>query len=165
MAGAGEVAVDEELFSEVRTSLGSLLGAERRLRGRDQRKGGAGRAAGITHAHIRALVSLLDADEITAGALARAADLNPASVTPMIDHLEADGLIQRRRSQEDRRVTYLSLTPEGRRRVLAGRVEWQAKLAAELEGFSREEIRAGCAVMNRLAELLEGVSCAAPSED
>ncbi len=55
-----------------------------------------------------------------AGQLAKAADLTPASVTAMLDGLEQRGMVQRRRSEQDRRVVFVSLTPAGRG---AGRAE------------------------------------------
>ena len=73
--------------------MGELFGAERRLRGREQQQG-----RGLTHSQLRALIVLGKTDEVTAGDLAKSADLNPASVTAMLDHLESSGIVERRRS-------------------------------------------------------------------
>ena len=89
MAGSAEQTATLE---DLRLAMGELFGAERRLRGRDQQKGGD-----LTHSQMRALIVLGGSDEVTAGELAKSADLNPASVTAMLDQLELNGIVQRRR--------------------------------------------------------------------
>ena len=53
--------------------------------------------------------------------LALTADLAPATVTQMLDSLEAAGLVERGRSQSDRRVVLISLTERGAGLVAARR--------------------------------------------
>lgn len=95
-------------LEQVRLAMGELFGAERRLRGREQHQPGD-----LTQSQLRALVILGKEQEVTAGELARSADLNPASVTAMLDQLELHGIIQRRRSITDRRMCMVSLTRKG----------------------------------------------------
>jgi len=69
---------------DAQRAMSELLGAERRLRARDQQQRDR-----MTYAQSRALIALAeiggaDAD-VSAGQLARAADLHPASVTAMLD--------------------------------------------------------------------------------
>ena len=73
-------------------AMGELFGAERRLRGREHQQ-----PRDLTHSQLRALIVLDKADEVTAGELAKSADLNPASVTAMLDQLEANGIVARTR--------------------------------------------------------------------
>ncbi len=96
-------------LDELRMAMGELFGAERRLRGREQQQ-----PRGLTYSQLRALFVLDKSPEVTAGDLAKSADLNPASVTAMLDQLEANGIVERRRDREDRRVRIVSLTDEGR---------------------------------------------------
>ena len=49
----------------------------------------------------------------TAIELAREMDIDAGAITRMVDRLEAKGLIERLRSDEDRRVVHLSLTKTG----------------------------------------------------
>src|ERR1700678_198944 len=86
-------------LDELRVAMGELFGAERRLRGREQQQ-----PRDLTHSQLRALVVLERSVEVTAGELAKSADLNPASVTAMLDQLEANGIVQRRRGAQDRRM-------------------------------------------------------------
>ena len=66
----------EQLADELRRAVGDLMRAERRLRSRDP-----GRGDGLSYAQVRALLLLEDSEEATAGQIAKAADLTPASVT------------------------------------------------------------------------------------
>jgi DNA-binding MarR family transcriptional regulator len=75
---------------QLRLAVGELFGAERRVRGREQQQPRV-----LTHSQLRALVVLEKSVEVTAGELAKSADLNPASVTAMLDQLEADGIVER----------------------------------------------------------------------
>src|ERR1700692_526911 len=98
-----------DAIATVRSAVGELLGAERRLRARDQQ-----RRDRMTYAQTRALVALADsggtAADVSAGQLAKAADLHPATVTAMLDLLEDEGLVVRRRSDADRRCVLVALT-------------------------------------------------------
>ena len=62
---------------------------------------------------------------ITAGMLARTLHLHPSTVTGVLARLEANGMVQRRADEEDRRRTRLVLTAKGRRvyQSSAGTVE------------------------------------------
>jgi MarR family transcriptional regulator, organic hydroperoxide resistance regulator len=131
-------------------ALGDLFGAERRLRGREQQQAGD-----LTHAQFRAIRMLEKTDEATAGELARSADLNPASVTAMLDQLEASGIVQRRRSTEDRRVCMVSVTPQGRALLEHKRAAWQAAWKAKFSDMSTEQLATVVRVMHKIAELID----------
>ena len=83
---------------ELRAAFGELMGAERRLRGRDPR-----RPRELSHAQVRALVQLAKDEEVTAGELAKRAELSPGAMTAMLDHLESEGMISGRPAPGDRR--------------------------------------------------------------
>jgi DNA-binding MarR family transcriptional regulator len=142
----------DEVIDAVRQAVNRLLGADRRLRGRDLRQGSA-----LTHAHFRALFTLTDQPELTAGALARAAELNPASVTAMVDQLESRGLVARRRDDQDRRVCWISLTPDGHRQVNELRRTWHSKLRQGFADMSDKDILTAVRVIHRMADLMERV--------
>src|ERR1700730_1131511 len=71
-----------------------------RLRGRDTHLGGSE----LSHAQFELLIELEERGELSAGELATAARLTPATVTQMLDHLAAGGHVERTRSKSDRRV-------------------------------------------------------------
>ncbi len=136
----------------LRVAYGELLGAERRLRARDQHRHG-----GLTIAQIRVLIALDDEDELPAGQLAKRSDLNPASVTAMLDHLERDGVIRRRRSSEDRRMCFVSLTADGRALVEAKRAAWQAMWRERFADEPAADLAAATAAMHAIAEMLDAI--------
>ena len=131
-----------EAIEELRRSLGELLGAERRLRGRDRRG-----PSGLTFSETRALIALGKEEDATAtaGALAKAADLNPASITAILDALEERGIAHRTRAEHDRRCVVVSLTEEGWRQLREAQARWQRKLDASLGDLSDEQVGAAAA--------------------
>jgi DNA-binding MarR family transcriptional regulator len=140
------------ILDELRLAMGELFGAERRLRGRDQQQ-----PREITNSQFRALLVLDKSDEVTAGELAKSADLNPASVTAMLDQLEANGIVARRRGDQDRRVCMVSLTDTGRAIVDSKRARWQALWVEHLGDMSDEELTAALRVIRTMTGLLNGL--------
>jgi len=138
--------------SVLREAVAALLGAERRLRGRDHTRQGE-----LTIAQIRSLAALRRDPEMTAGALAKSASLNPATVTAMLDHLEAAGIVARHRSTTDRRVCNVSLTPEGQRIVDDKIAAWQNLWEQELSGFTDEELETATRVVQRVSDLFDAL--------
>jgi len=146
------VTTREAILEELRGAFGELLGAERRLRGRDQHRRGGGE---LSHHQVRALFHLAKEPEVTAGCLAKNADLSPASMTAMLDHLEELGYVARRRSAEDRRQVLVRLTDEGQAKVAAKRRMWNEKFLSILSEHSDEEIDAAVRVMRTMGGFLD----------
>ncbi|HEY5196584.1 MAG TPA: MarR family transcriptional regulator [Solirubrobacteraceae bacterium] len=138
----------DRLIDDVRAALSELLGAERRLRGRDQHRDG------LTYAQLRALTALRDGER-TAGALAEAANCNPASTTAMLDHLEASGVIERRRDTRDRRVCLVALTGEGRRLLEQKRAGSQKIWQERFGAAPGTDLEAAARAMRTIAEMLD----------
>jgi MarR family transcriptional regulator for hemolysin len=137
-------------LEDLRASLTRLLGADRRLKGRRTRSSDT-----LAHTHLRAMWLLFQEGEATAGTLARVTDLNPASVTAMIDQLEARGLLERRRHDGDRRVCLVTLTQIGREQVSTEERAWVDRLSAALADVPAEDVRAATRVLERLTAVLE----------
>ncbi len=138
---------------ELRQAFVELLAAERRLRGRDQRR----TDGGLSMAQFRALRTLLHEPELPAGRLAEAADVQPGSMTQMLDGLERDGMVVRERSEADRRVVTVRLTPAGREHVLAKSRHIAGRWEEALGALDPEELRAGTDVLRRIAAFLDEV--------
>jgi DNA-binding MarR family transcriptional regulator len=64
--------------------------------------------------------------------------LHPSSVTRLADGLERKGLVARSRDGADRRVVYLCLTDEGRRRLRNAPMPVRQRLLGVLEGMPEE---------------------------
>jgi MarR family transcriptional regulator, organic hydroperoxide resistance regulator len=139
-------------FDELAMAMGELFGAERRLRGREQQQ-----PRDLTQSQLRALVVLERSVEVTAGELAKSADLNPASVTAMLDQLEASDIVRRRRGAQDRRMCMVSLTDKGRAIVEEKRALWHSLWEDHLGELSQQELAAAVRVMRTITTLLEGL--------
>jgi DNA-binding MarR family transcriptional regulator len=151
MAASGGIVGSTPATEAVRVAFVELMGAERRLRARDQRCG----PGELTQGQIRALFTIDKSGEATAGELAKAAELSPASVSSMLDHLERDGIVSRHRSASDRRVVVVTLTDSGRALLDDKREAWRARGAQALAGVSDEHLVAAADVMHRMAAMLD----------
>lgn len=139
-------------IEELRSALAHMTGAERRLRGRDHSRPGE-----LTFAQIRALAALGREREMTAGQLARSADLNPATVTAMLDHLEAAGIVERHRSTSDRRVCNVSLTDDGWELLEHKLAGWQQRWEDKLAGVSDADLQTAARVVAQVTDLYDEI--------
>ncbi len=80
------------------------------LYGRDQKEG-------LTHVQAVLLKYLLDKESSTVSATADFLGVTMAAVSSLVDRLVRTGLLNRERSESDRRVVYISLTPGGREAI------------------------------------------------
>ena len=142
--------MSDEALDALRVAFVELLGAERRLRGREGQRPGE-----LSLSHYRMLTFLLDSPRLPAGRLAAAADLAPASATQMLDLLEKRGMVARERDSQDRRVVVVTLTPEGRRLTQDRRAEFRALWAEVMHGLDEEQLAVGVDVLERVSLLLE----------
>jgi DNA-binding MarR family transcriptional regulator len=131
--------------------------AIRRLRGRDTHRPGE-----LSFAQYQLLFGLADRDELSTGELALAADLTPATVTQMLDGLGAMGLVDRLRSERDRRVVTCSLTPRGRELITERRAHFEQRWHAALGDFSTEELATAAAVLDRLRAMIDEIGTEGP---
>jgi DNA-binding MarR family transcriptional regulator len=136
----------------LRSVLAHMTGAERRLRGRDHNRPGE-----LTFAQIRALAALGREREMTAGQLARSADLNPATVTAMLDHLEAAGIVERHRSTTDRRVCNVSLTGDGWELLENKLAGWQQRWEEKLADVSDDDLQTTARVVGQITGLYDEI--------
>nr|WP_245762891.1 MarR family transcriptional regulator [Microbacterium azadirachtae] len=68
---------------------------------------------GLTHPQYLAMLALWEESPRSLGDLAAALAMEPATASPLVKRLEADGLIERRRSSADERRLDIALTPKG----------------------------------------------------
>ncbi|MFC0028967.1 MarR family winged helix-turn-helix transcriptional regulator [Micromonospora chaiyaphumensis] len=74
---------------------------------------------GLTSAGMRVLLVLLRAGDSTHREMAERCFVRPATLTGIVDTLERDGFVARRRDPDDRRSVQLSLTDKGREHAVA----------------------------------------------
>ncbi len=141
----------EQRLLELGTAFRSMFRALNRVRGRDTHLGGVD----LSHAQFQLLLELDERGELSVGELAEAAQLAPATVTQMLDHLAGAGHIERLRSDSDRRVVVTRLTAQGASRVQAKRAAWKERWQAALEGLDDGQLGAATEVLSRLAKMLQ----------
>jgi DNA-binding MarR family transcriptional regulator len=144
--------MSEEQLGALRAAFGELMGAERRLRSRDPRKPGE-----LSTGQVRALIQLAKDEQVTAGELAKRAELSPGAMTSMLDQLENEGMITRLRSATDRRQVIVALTERGLEEVAAKRAVWERIWHEGLQGHGDDELEAAARVMRTIATLLDGI--------
>ena len=96
------------------------------------------------------------ADErISQAILAERAGIEPPALVRLIDHLEAQSLVERAASPTDRRVNLVQLTDAGR--ALVGVIEAAAEaLHAEvMDGMTLDEFQISLAALRKVRERLE----------
>lgn len=109
------------------------------------------RASGLSGPRISALSVIVFAGPLPMSALAAAEQVQPPTITRLVRELERDGLVERVRHREDRRVLLVRATPRGRRLLLAGRRRRVLRLAQSLDALSPAQRE----VLVQAAELIE----------
>lgn len=84
------------------------------------------------------------------GQLADVEQVSAPAITKTVAALEADGLVERRRSTSDRRVVTVAATPAGRATLERGRSARIRRVATLLDGLSADDL----AVLARAARLI-----------
>ena len=152
-----EASTREESLARFGTAFKGVLAAVRRLRGRDTH-----RPDELSFAQYHLLFGLAE-PELSAGELAQVAELAPATVTQMLDSLASAGLVERNRSERDRRIVTCSLTGLGRELIAErrGHIEqcWETALAE----FSTGELAVATAVIDRLRAMFDDLDGQAAS--
>ena len=105
----------------------------------------------ITPSQLSALAVVVREGPLTLSQLADAEQVQPPTITRIVDALGQQGLVTRAASDHDRRVAFVAATPEGRALVEAIRRRRDAYLAERLRSFSPQEL----ALLERAAPLLE----------
>jgi MarR family transcriptional regulator, organic hydroperoxide resistance regulator len=151
----------EQRLLELGAAFRSMFRALNRVRGRDTHLGGSD----LSHAQFQLLRELQEhGDDVSAGELAAAAQLAPATVTQMLDHLAASGDVERVRSEKDRRVVVTRLTPQGASRIEAKREAWKQRWQLALDDVGEDQLAAASVVLERLAEMFEQTAAGDGSE-
>lgn len=101
------------------------------------------------------LANLARFEHLTATALSAETCHDMGALTRIVDDLEAAGLVRRERSERDRRVVEIALTPDGRRHLQAGKRLVVEMLNSLLGPFSRQEIETLIELLQRMMARLQ----------
>ncbi|MDQ6745967.1 MAG: MarR family transcriptional regulator [Actinomycetota bacterium] len=140
----------EDPLTQLGPAFKAAAAAVRRLRGREHRHRGE-----LRDAQYSLLFGLSERERLPSSELAHLADVSPASATELLDELAEAGLVERSRSQSDRRVVLVSLTTRGRRLLEERRAVYEPRWRAAFAGFSDEELGTAVAVLERMRGVFE----------
>ncbi len=104
---------------------------------------------GLTTQQIGVILLLASGRATTPFELSRVMSYDSGSMTRMLDRLEKKELIARSRSEADRRVVKLELTPQGRHAASQLPAIGAAVLNEQLRGFSDADLAALIDLLNR----------------
>ncbi|MEU6575250.1 MarR family transcriptional regulator [Streptomyces sp. NPDC046805] len=111
---------------------------------------------GVPHSHVNVLTAL-ETGPHRVSTLTLPTGLTQPRVTVLLQELEEDGLVERRRSTDDRRVTNVSLTEQGRDLLRLGRQRIAAALLATLGTTADDTERIGSTARETVLNLLNAL--------
>jgi DNA-binding MarR family transcriptional regulator len=111
--------------------------------------------SGVPFARIACLWKLELSGEVPSTVLARDLGVRAPTLTGLIDPLEAQGLVRRRPSPKDRRVTLIGFTPAGRRFIGKFQAEIVREWTELLAGVPANRKRAWTELLRSLGELAQ----------
>ncbi len=109
---------------------------------------------GLTAPQLLILQAIRDLGAVSISKLSNEVSLSQATVTTIIDRLESRGLVERHRSDQDKRVVHATLTPSGEEMVQKAPAPLQdmfSKRFAELEDWEKSMI---VAALQRVASMM-----------
>ena len=104
------------------------------------------------HGWGRLLMLLSDNGPMSQAQLAARMDIRPQSLGEMVGKAEADGLVVRTQSEEDKRILIVSLTGEGVQRVADVREAHRRRAEEFLRPLSEDEKQAFAALLQKLID-------------
>ncbi len=94
-------------------------------------------------------------ERLTATALSEESCHDMGALTRIVDDLEEEGLVRRERTERDRRVVEIALTPQGRKYLQTGKRLVVELLNSLAEPFSRQELETLIALLQRMMARLQ----------
>lgn len=127
-----------------------------------QRNGQLGRllwrhARGPLHRGMASVLATLGDGSQTISGLAEREGIAQPTLTRMVERLETEGLVRRRRSEQDGRVVLVDLTPEGTAELAALRARYLVALQERLAGLSDAQLQDLRAASDALLVLIEAL--------
>ncbi len=119
----------------------------RRLRTEDE-------ALGISAPRLSALSVLVAGGPRRIGELADAEQVEPPTMTRLVDGMERDGYVSRAPDPEDRRAVVVRATASGSRALSRGRTQRVEALAAELRTLTPDQLSTLAAAIDVLEQVV-----------
>ena len=108
---------------------------------------------GLTYPQYLVMMVLWEQDDLTVGDIVHRLQLDTNTVTPLLQRMEREGLVARRRGQADGRQTLVSLTAKGRRlEARAASVPGCLSQCWQGNDFTAEELACMVRVVDKLID-------------
>lgn len=110
---------------------------------------------GISQSRLVLLHELYEVEEISQRELQKKVNIDHAAVTRHLKQLEEKGMVIRRKDPKDQRFTYVSLSKEGRAKIIQYREEKERFISGVLHDFSKEERKLLLEMLTRIQHNIE----------
>ncbi len=110
---------------------------------------------GITGPQLWALKIIRENGGLSLGDLSQRMYVHPSTISGLMDRLEKKGYVLRDRSQQDRRVVKVDLTPRGSRLAKKAPNPIQGRMIYGLRKLKREELHRIYGSIRKLVEIME----------
>ena len=134
---------------------GVLIAVRKIIRASDIHSNQIRRSAGLTSPQLLLLRAIREYPSESVGKLSERICLSQATVTIILDRLEADGLAMRYRSDMDKRKVHARLTDKGRLALEMAPSPLQAHFVEAFEHLKPYEQTAILSALQRVAEMME----------
>ena len=152
MGGSMDYDLMKDIFMDLRRIMRAMDVYSRQLAG----------SHGLTGPQMLCLREITTRGSLTTGALARAVALSPATLTGILDRLEARGLVSRERRPEDKRRVLVSLTALGKQMSQELPSPMQERFGSRLTDLSIDEQTAIRMALGNVAKMMETDGADAP---
>lgn len=113
------------------------------------------RESGLTQSQIFIMRYLARCNQAKSSDVGRIVGLSPGAVTQVTDDLIGLGYVHRSRSEEDRRVVYVSLTQEGLDKVEEIRLAGSKRLLTILERLPNKDAEDFIRILNNVIDVID----------
>lgn len=155
-----DAAVTDAHLSELATALNALTRLSSSVRFHEQTVAATG--VRVSRSGLRFLSLVADDGPVSGSRLASALDLSQPTASRTLQSLETEGLVSRRASRSDGRVSYYTVTAKGRRALAKVHAFHVSELARALD--SVEPLRRA-ALAESVTELVSHLRPAVPGTD
>lgn len=132
-----------------------LVALRRIIRATDLHSSHLAKTTGMTAPQILLLRAVHERPDASIGELARDISLSAATVTAIINRLEKRGLLQRVRSERDKRIVHARLTPNGEALLTAAPIPLQEQFSAQFDQLDDWEQSSILAALQRVARMMD----------
>ena len=107
--------------------------------------------------HVQILSVLNEEGSMTVSDISRRFNIAKPNITPLVDRLSAEGLVERQRSVEDRRVVHIAILEAGRERLRQTQKNILEMIVAWTDKVSANDMQELSAALDSIIRILSNV--------